>query len=250
MPGLTRSEALRAPLDIAVKHALLRIAAVALASGMSAVVLLGVGRLVLTGDLGIALPSLKGFGPATIASTSPDSQAAAVLSDVVPPIPSPTPSPTPQPSPTPSASPKPAALGLSAFRSGGRSYVGIVVPDGDRTFAAPFAGTVEVRVYQLIDGEVRVGSNVASLPFYPYISVIGTDRKITYRPGSLASVTEVLARDGTTVAAGDALFRLLTPGRSSWTTFYNASAPYQVVVSLQTMPGGRDLDATVYLGGG
>src|SRR5206468_3102005 len=84
-------------------------------------------------------------------------------------------------------------------------------------------------------------SNVPTLPFYPYISIIGSDRKIIYRPGTLSAVTEVLALDGATIAAGDPLFRLLGPGRSSWTTFYNPSAPYQVVVSLQTLPGGRDL---------
>jgi hypothetical protein len=97
---------------------------------------------------------------------------------------------------------------------------------------------------------VRVGSNVRTLPFYPYISVVAGDRRITYRSGVLGSVTEVLAATGTEVAAGDPLFRLITLDRSSWTTFYNSSAPYQVVVSLQSLPSGRDLDATVYLGGG
>ena len=222
--------------------------AVALASGMSAVVLLGVGRLVLIGDLGIAIPALSpvGSGP----NPSPVSAVpAAVLSDVVTPNPVPAASPTPEPSPSATPAPTPSPLILAAFRSGGRSYLGVLVPDTDRVFAAPFAGTVEVRVYQFIDGEVRMGSNVPTLPFYPYISVIAPDRKITYRPGTLTAVTELLARDGTTVAAGDPLFRLLAPGRSSWAAFYNASAPYQVVVSLQAMPGGRDLDPAIYLGG-
>jgi len=99
----------------------------------------------------------------------------------------------------------------------------------------------------LIDGEVRLGSNIPSLAFYPYISVVAADRKITYRPGTLGSVTELLARDGAAVAAGDPLFRLVAPGRSSWSTFYNSSAPYDVVVSLQNVPSGRDLDPTPYL---
>jgi hypothetical protein len=231
-----------------VKHALLRIGAVALASSVTAVVLFGVGRLVLFGDLGIAMPSLQQPGPPATPSASPTASPT-VLSDIATPNPSPTPTPTPEPSPTETAAPTPPPLSLTAFRFEGRSYVGVVVPDVDRTFVAPFAGRVEVRTYQFIDGEVRVGSNVPSLPFYPYISVVAPDRRITYRPGMLGSVTEVLARDGAIVAEGDPLFRLITLGRSSWTTFYNSSAPYQVVVSLQSLPSGRDLDAAVYLGG-
>jgi len=241
-----RSEAFAMSLDIAVRHALLRIGAVGLASAVTAGVLLGVGRLILIGDLGIATPSL----PQTNASPSPTPNISpAVLSDIVSPKPSPTPTPTAEPSPTATATPTNAPLALTSFAFLGRTYVGIVVPEVGRTFVAPFAGTVEVRIYQFIDGEVRVGSNVPNLPFYPYISVVAADKKITYRPGTLPSVTEVLARDGASVAAGDPLFRLIALARSSWTTFYNASAPYNVVVSLQEVPSGRDLDPTIYLSG-
>jgi multidrug efflux pump subunit AcrA (membrane-fusion protein) len=225
-----------------VKHALLRIGAVGLASALTAVVLLGVGRLILIGDLGIAMPSFSQPSASPTPSVSP-----AVLSDIATPKPSPTATPTPEPSPTQTAAPTEAPLALTAFRFIGRSYVGIVVPDVGRTFVAPFAGTVEVRTYQFIDGEVRLGSNVPSLAFYPYVSVVTADRKITYRPGTLGAVTELLVRDGTQVSAGDPLFRLVAPGRSSWATFYNSSAPYQVVVSLQDVPSGRDLDPTPYL---
>ena len=226
------------------KHALLRIAAVAVASSMTAFVLLGVGRIVLTGDLGIAMPVIAPPGAPATPTPNPTSQPA-VLSDIATPNPSPTES--AGPSATPSAAPTPAPLTLTAFRFGGRSYVGIVASDASTTFAAPFAGTVEVRTYQFIDGEVRVGSNVATLPFFPYISIVTSDRRITYRPGTLGPVTEILAADGKSVAAGDPLFRLVALGRSSWTTFYNASAPYHVVVSLQGVPSGRDLDPTPYL---
>ena len=233
-------------LDSAVRHALLRIGAVGLASAVTAVVLLGVGRFILVGDLGIALPSPS--QPSASPSPSPTPTISpAVLSDIATPIPSATPTPTPEPSPTETAAPTDAPLALTPFRFGGRSYVGIVVPEVGRTFAAPFAGTVEVLTYQFIDGEVRLGSNVSTLPFYPYVSVVAGDRKITYRPGTLGAVTEVLARNGTRVGEGDPLFRLVAVGRSSWTTFYNASAPYHVVVSLQGLPSGRDLDATPYL---
>jgi hypothetical protein len=230
-------------LDSVVRHALLRIGAVAAASGVTALALFGVGRVILLGDLGIAMPSFSQPTPSPSATSS-----AAVLSETATPIPSPTATPTPEPSAT-AAAPTPSPLALTAFRFGGRSYVGVVVPDVDRTFLAPFAGRVEVLTYQFIDGEVRVGSNVSSLPFYPYISVVAPDRKITYRTGRLGTVTELLTRNGTAVAAGDPLFRLITLARSSWTTFYNSSAPYQLVVSLQSMPSGRDLDASVYLEG-
>ena len=231
---------------MAVKHALLRIGAVGLASAVTAGVLLEVGRVILVGDLGIAVPSFAQPGASPVPSPSP-TVSPAVLSDVATPNPSPTATPTPGPSPTGTATPTEAPLALTSFRFGGRSYVGIVVPEVGRAFVAPFAGTVEVRTYQFIDGEVRLGSNVPTLPFFPYISVVAADQKITYRPGTLGAVTELLARDGTQVSAGDPLFRLVASGRSSWTTFYNASAPYQVVVSLQGVPSGRDLDPTPYL---
>ena len=240
----TRCEALERALDIRVKHALLRIGAVGLASGATAVVLFGVGRVILIGNLGLALPSFSQPSAPASASPSPNIPPA-VLSDIA--TPNPTATPTAAPSPTETAAPTEAPLALTRFRFGGRSYIGIVVPDLGRGFVAPFAGTVEVRTYQFIDGEVRLGSNVASLAFYPYISVVAADRKMTYRPGTLGSVTELLVRDGSAVAAGDPLFRLTAPGRSSWTTFYNSSATYDVVVSLQAMPSGRDLDATPYL---
>ncbi len=229
---------------MAVKHALLRIGAVGVASAVTAVVLLGVGRLILVGDLGIAVPSFA--LPSAPRSPSPSPTVSpAVLSDIA--TPNPSAAATPTPSPTETAGPTEAPLALTSFRFGGRSYVGIVVPSVGRTFVAPFAGTVEVRTYQLIDGEVRLGSNVPTLPFYPYISVVAPDRKMTYRPGTLGSVTEIIARDGAQVGAGDSLFRLVVLGRSSWATFYNSSAPYQVVVSLQGVPSGQDLDPTPYL---
>jgi hypothetical protein len=230
-----------------VKHALLRIGAVALASSVSAVAVFGVGRVILFGDLGINMPSFAQPTPPPDPSPSP-TPSPTVLSETATPAPSP--SPTNEPSPTATAAPTPEPLSLTAFRFEGRSYIGVGVPGVGRTFAAPFAGRVEVRTYQLIGGEVRVGSNVAGLAFYPYVSVVASDRRITYRPGAMGAVTEVLVRDGATVAAGDPLFRLIAPGRSSWAAFYNSGAPYQVVVSLQSLPSGRDLDATPYLEGG
>jgi len=104
-----------------VKHALLRIGAVALASVVTAVVLFALGRVILLGDLGIATPTIS----APTASPSPTASPA-VLSDVATPIPSPTATPTPSAAPTPAPTPTP--LELTPFRFGGRSYVGIVAP--------------------------------------------------------------------------------------------------------------------------
>lgn len=113
-------------------------------------------------------------------------------------------------------------------------------------FTAPFAGIVEIQRYQFIAGEVRVGSNVPSLPFYPYISLVSASQRMTFRPGALGSVTEVLVANGAAVTAGQPLFRIAGPGRSSWATFYDSRTDYQVVVSLQSLPSGRDLDPAVY----
>ena len=216
-----------------------------MASAVTAGLLFGVGRLILVGDLG-AMPSFS--QPSASPSPTPSPTVSpAVLSDIATPNPSPAATATAERASIETAAPTGAALSLTSFRFGGRSYVGIVVAEIGRTFAAPFAGTVEISTYQFIDGEVRLGSNVSTLPFYPYVSVVAADRKITYRPGTLGSVTQLLARDGAQVGAGDPLFQLMREGRSSWTTFYNSVAPYQIVVSLQRMPSGQDLDPTPYL---
>src|SRR5947208_17074419 len=94
----TRCEALERALHNRVKHALLRIGAVGLASGLTAVVLLGIGRVILIGDLGIALPSFS--QPGASASQSPrPTVSPAVLSDIATPNPSPATTATPEPSP-------------------------------------------------------------------------------------------------------------------------------------------------------
>ncbi len=150
-----------------------------------------------------------------------------------------------QPTPAPTlatvqSAPKPRVAG-SPYRWGGRSYAGLSVPPGT-VLLAPFGGAAEIRVYQLIGGEVRVGSNFPTLPFFPYVSVASPERRITYRPGAFGEV-ELLVENGATVAEGAPLFRVTGSTRSSWATFYDASVPFQVVVSLQSLPDGRDLDA-------
>jgi hypothetical protein len=133
---------------------------------------------------------------------------------------------------------------VSAYRSGGHSYAGIAALPGT-VMLAPFDGTIEFRLYQYINGEVRVGSNVPSLPFFPYITIVSSDRRLTFRPGALGADTEVLVRDTERVTAGTPLFRVSGAGRSSWATFYDATSTFQVVASLQTLPSGLDLDPLI-----
>jgi len=156
----------------------------------------------------------------------------------------PTASPRMEPSPTPTAAPEPRIL-AAPYVVGGRTYAGLEVQAGT-VLAARFDGSVEVRMYQLIGGSIRIGSNVPSLPFFPYVTVVSADRRMTYRAGALGVDTEVLVRDGQLIGAGEPLFRQIGPGRSSWATFYDADSPFQVVVSLQALPSGRELDPLSY----
>ncbi len=151
--------------------------------------------------------------------------------------------PTPSPTPAPSASPV-SRISVSLYRSGGHSYAGIEVPPGT-ALLTPFEGTVEIRLYQLINNEVRVGSNVPSLPFFPYVTVVSSDRRLTFRPGALGTDTEMLVRDTQQVTLGTPLFRTIGPGRSSWATFYDPSIPFQVVTSLQAVPSGLEIDPLI-----
>ena len=77
-----------------------------------------------------------------------------------------------------------------------------------------------------------------------------TRHGLVYRGDSLdhltGSDTELLVRDGQLIGTGQPLFRVIGEGRSSWATFYDARVPFQVVVSLQASPSGRELDAFGY----
>ncbi|MDP9246227.1 MAG: hypothetical protein M3O64_06175, partial [Chloroflexota bacterium] len=148
---------------------------------------------------------------------------------------------TPVASPTPTAAP---AVVVSPYSSAGHRYAGIAMRPGT-AMRAPLAGTIEVRLYQYIGNEVRVGSNVPSVPFYPYVTVVSADRRLTFRPGALGVDTELLVQDGQRVAVGDPLFRAAGSGRSSWATFYDPAIPFQVVVSLNLVPSGADADPLI-----
>lgn len=147
------------------------------------------------------------------------------------------------PTAAPAPVPPPAAATIEAtpYRSGGRAYAALTVEPGAE-LASPLSGRVELRTYQLINGEIRTGANVAGLPSYPYVVVRSADRVLTLRPGALGVDSEILVRDGAAVAPGTPLVRVTGSGASSWRTFYDRSLEAQVVVSLTTA-GGSDLDA-------
>lgn len=153
---------------------------------------------------------------------------------------------TPAPAAAPTAAPPPAAARpeppvASVYRYGGRLYAAVAVPAGNE-LAAPLAGRAEVRVYQLIDGQIRTGANVSGVPSFPYVIVRAADRVFTLRPGALGTASEVLVQDGQSVQAGTPLVRVIGGGPSSWATFYDTSLTAQVVASLVTASG-QDLDA-------
>jgi len=131
---------------------------------------------------------------------------------------------------------------LEVYRNGGRRYTGVSA-DAGTTVLAPRAATVQVRTYQLLDGDVRIGTSVPSLPFFSYVVLTTANGKLTYRPGALRSDTELLVEDGDEVAEGTPLFKVVGTGASSWATFYDSSVSYNVVVSLVAIPTGVDLDA-------
>jgi len=219
--------AARAFADLADGVIVLVAGATALAAGLMVAAAIGTGaaevRLPSTAKVPTAVP----FASASVAAISP----------------APTPSETPLATPLPSLEPMPAIF-VSPYRSGGRSYAGIEVRPGT-VFRTPLEGTVEVRLYQYINNDVRVGSNVPSLPFFPYVTVVSSDRRLTFRPGALSADTELLVRDAQRVGVGAPLFRAVGPGRSSWATFYDLAIPFQVVASLQVLPSGRELDPLI-----
>ena len=151
----------------------------------------------------------------------------------------PTPPPATEP---PAAAPVAApAIGAAPYRSGGRSYAALTAEPGAE-LVSPLTGRAEVRVYQLINGEIRTGANVPGLAYYPYVIVRAADRVLTLRPGALGIDSELLVRDGAAVAPGTPLVRVTGSGASSWRTFYDRTLQAQVVVSLTTAAS-TDLDA-------
>lgn len=148
---------------------------------------------------------------------------------------------TPAPTPSPTADP----LTVSAYTNSGKRYAALRAPI-DYVYRAPVAGTVQVRLYQLIDGEVRVGSNVPSLPFYPYVTLESADRRIIFRPGALNADTQLLIKDGERAESGTPLFKTVGDGASSWRTFYDRGVTANVIASVAALPSGAELDPVAF----
>jgi hypothetical protein len=175
----------------------------------------------------------------TPAPQSPTLTAAATASPTTTSTPSATATPTP--SPTPSAGP----MTVAAYASGGKRYAALRAPV-DYVYVAPVAGTVRVQLYQLIDGQVRVGSNVTALPFFPYVTVSSADRRIIFRPGALNADTQMLIKDGELAEPGTPLFKTVGEGASSWRTFYDRVVTANVIVSVAALPSGAELDPVAF----
>jgi len=168
--------------------------------------------------------------------------ASTLRSPTATPVPT-TPPPTPSfatlpPSPSPTATPAP--IEMQPYTLSGKSYTGVVAPVG-AVFIAPFDARVEVIVYQLIDGEIRTGTDVAGIPSYPYVNLYTGDRILRFRPGALTTDTEIVVSTAR-VSEGDPLFRVIGTGASSWHDFYDATVGAQIIVSLETSTL-SDLDA-------
>jgi len=193
---------------------------------------------------------------ATPSPAAPTLNAAALgLATATPPPPPPsTPSASPTlaptaapaaPTPTPSASATPDPMTAARYISSGKRYAALSAPVG-YVFLAPLAGTVRVSLYQFIDGEVRAGSSVPSLPFFPYVTLESPDRRIIYRPGALNADTELLVKNGDRAEIGTPLFKVIGEGASSWRTFYDRGVTANVIASVAALPSGSELDPVAF----
>ena len=142
---------------------------------------------------------------------------------------------------TPPPATRPEEMTVAPYSNGGRRYAALRAPVGHE-YTSPLTGTVRILVYQLIDGEVRVGSNIATLAFYPYVIVTAADRRVTFRPGANNVDTQLLVPDGERVELGSPLFKTIGAGASSWAAFYDRGMTANVVASVVALPGESELD--------
>jgi hypothetical protein len=134
---------------------------------------------------------------------------------------------------------------VTAYANGGKRYAALRAPV-DYIYLAPIAGTIRVQLYQLIDGEVRVGSFVPSLPFFPYVTVSSGDRRVIFRPGALNTDTQMLIKDGERAEPGTPLFKTVGEGASSWRAFYDRGVSANVIASVAALPSGAELDPLAF----
>ena len=149
---------------------------------------------------------------------------------------------TPAPTPIRTVAPTPAPPAVKAipYSHPLGNYVALSVQAGT-AIAAPFAGTVQIQLWQFINGQIVAGSGDGTRAVFPYVRVVAGDRFITYRAGAMTKDAELLVQNGTVVKVGDPLFKVIGPGPASWSTFYDDGMTSQVLVSL-TATNGRELD--------
>jgi biotin carboxyl carrier protein len=204
--------------------------------------------------MGVGL-GMSVLGVAFVVSQFAAGQGGDAQATSTPPAPPPTPfvsSPTPAstppappttPTPAPTATPDPFTA--TAYSNSGKRYAALRAPIG-YTFTSPVAGTVTVRRYQFVSGEVRLDSLVPGLPFFPYVTLESADRRIIFRPGALDVDTELSVKDGDRVAAGAPLFKVVGDGASSWHTFYDRGVTASVIASVMALPSGAELDPVAF----
>ena len=207
----------------------------------SAALGVGLGLAILGAGFLVSNLALAGSANTAAASTSaptavPPSSAAQTQG---PPTAVPTKTPAPTATPVPTATPDP--LTVAAYQSQGLRLAALSMPAG-YTFTSPIAGIVTVVRYQLIDGEIRSGAELTDRPIFPYVLVRSADREIKLRPGALDKDVQLSVKDGDTIAAGAALFKIIGTGPSSWATFYDKSVTAQVIASVTTRPQGTEVD--------
>lgn len=190
--------------------------------------------------------SVTAPAPLEVARATPVAPDASLLASTAPSAaPSPTPTPGVAVTPAP-ASPTPRPTPVARpYSFGGRAYTGVEIRP-EVIVVAPYAASVEIHVYQLVSGEIREGANAEGIPSYPYVILDTADRRLVYRPGQLDRDVVLVARGGP-VAAGAPLFRIVGNGKASWFAFYDASIPFQIVMSLVATASGADLDAAPLL---
>lgn len=185
---------------------------------------------------GSILGALTSPSPA-IASTARPTAVPSATAPGASPAPSATVSAVPSQSPRPTAAP----IVVSAYQYGARRYAAIVMPVGE-TLTSPIAGTASVVVYQFLGGEIRVGSNIPSEPFFPYITITSSDARVVIRPAALDQDVQLTVRNGEAVAVGSPLLVTRSAAASSWRTFYDRGVTAQVIASASSWPSGVELD--------
>ena len=198
--------------------------------------ILGAGFLVSNIALG-NLSTSSTASPSAPTTAVPPSSAAQTITPSAPTVPTKTPAPSATPTPTTTPDP----LTVIAYQSQGLRLAALSMPVG-YTLTSPIAGQVEIVVYQFINGEIRSGAAAAGVPNFPYIFIRSADREIKLRPGALNTDVQMIVKDGDTIAAGAALFKIVGTGPSSWATFYDKNVTAQVIASVATRPQGTEVD--------